>query len=187
MLIISDISVKCVRRSNLSDCGSIFKLGLFQICKHDNSSHQVCLILPGLHSGWWCSGITQINMLCSEAHFSNIHARAINMNWWSRNCKACNPVQNRSSDRYPTLPFITKSSKLLDGREMSYFAQFLSSCPWASNSIFHQKLQRRKENKHGMFFFGFVFITILFLSRGGSVIHWKEGDRAGLVGGLEAH
>lgn len=154
MLIILDISVKC---GDLQICQPVaphFALACF---RHVNMTtpHTGCLIWQGLHSGGWCSAITQINTLCREAHFSNIHACTINMNWWSRNCKACNPAQNSSSDRYPTLPFITKSSKFLDGREMSYFGQFFFSCPQASNSIFHQKLQQRKENKHSVGFFFF--------------------------------
>lgn len=156
MLIISNISVKC---GDVQICQTVppyLSSASFRYVSVA-TPHTGCLILPGLHSGGWYSGITQINTLCSEAHFPNIHACAINMNWWSRNCKACNPVENRSSGRYPTLPFITKSSKLLDGREMSYFAQFFSSCPQASNSIFHQKLQQRKENKHGMFFFYYYY------------------------------
>lgn len=131
------------RCSNSWGCGSVLSLSLFQICKHDNSSHRM-LDLTRIHSGWRYSTITQINMLCSEAHFSNIHARALNVNWWSRNCKACNPTQNNSSNRYPTLPFITKSSKLLDGREMSYFAQFFSLLPPGIKLNFPPKVVAKK-------------------------------------------
>lgn len=134
--------------------------------------HIGCLILPGLHSGRWYSAISEISMLCSEAYFSNIHACTINMNWWRRNCKTCNPAQNSISNRYLILPSITKSSKLLDGREMSYFAQFFPAAPRESNSIFHQKLQWRQQNKDRA------------LSRGGSVTHLKAGDGAWWVGGL---
>lgn len=128
MVIISDISVKWRRRSNLSGGGANLASACFGYINM-TSPHIGCLILPGLHSGWWYSAISEISMLCSEAHFSNIHACTINMNWWRRNCKACNPTQNSISNRYLILPSVTKSRKLLDGREMSYFAQFFSCCP----------------------------------------------------------
>lgn len=143
MLIISDISVKC---GDVQICQAVAPHLASAYFRYVNmiTPHTGCLILPGLHSGRWYSAITQINMLCSEAHFSNIHTHAINMNWWSRNCKACNPAQNSSSDRYPTLPFITKSSKLLDGREMSYFAQFFFLLPAGIKFNFPPKVAAKK-------------------------------------------
>lgn len=85
--------------------------------KCDNTSCLICVIKPQpLHiGGLWCSPIRKKCILCIQTHPPNIHAFTINMNWWVLNCKACKQRQNSISNNYLMLPFIRKSSKLLDG------------------------------------------------------------------------
>ncbi len=123
------------------------------------------------NGGVWYSQFSpsrEIYMFCSQTYSSNIHTHPVNMNWWVLNCKACYPAQNSISHRYLILPFITKSSKRLDGGEISYFAQF-SILPLGIKFNFPPKVCSEKEKK----------INIRFLSRGGSVTHLKEGDGGG--------
>lgn len=66
------------------------------------------------------------------------------------------------------LSFIRKSSKLLDGGEIRYFAQF-SILPLGNKFNFPPKVCSVKEKK----------IKIGFLSRGESVTDLKKGDGVG--------
>lgn len=63
---------------------------------------------------------------------------------------------------------------------MSYFAQFFF--PPAPGHQIQFSTKSCSEEKKKKMVCGF-FIIIIILSRGGSVTHWEEGDRAGWVGG----